>query len=141
MADGCAMAIAVRRMPELGNAADVQLPAGAELGDGGWWHYGDCRAPEAGTGGCTAACRLPPPAVALRLLCGGDVRARLRGWWPGPARCGSWLADAAIRCELRGLNWLLRFNRPLGGPVLCDGPQVAFAWWGCRIPPPRGFDG
>ena len=63
--------------------------------------------------------RLPPASF---LHCPADCSVGAIGvhasaaWWPGPALGGMRLADAAIRCESRGLNWLLRFNRPLGGP-------------------------
>ena len=84
MADGCTMAIAVRRKPDLEDAAGVQLPAAAELRevDG---TFGVCRAPEAAWGsGCLAA--------GSRLC----MLARLGGLALSLCRL---LADAALRRE------------------------------------------
>ena len=92
------MAIAVRGKLELPG-----LTMAAELGAGGWLHYGDCRAPDVETEEC-GSCASPPSPGPRSLHCGvaADLQASAARW-PGHALCrGVWPADVACRCELRG---------------------------------------
>ena len=109
------MAIAVWRKPELS-----AQPLAAELGKGGRLHYGDCRAPEAGSVGCghAAALSLAAPRAAGWRAC---TPARAGGPSPNPlgGACGWLMLPAAA-----AIAWLPKAAAPVGVSVKDAWPAV-----------------
>ena len=126
--DGGTMAIAVRRKPKLEDAAGVQLPVAAEPKEGGWLHYGDCRAPEAGPGDARPRLRpLPLPRSLAHWRLAAVLHASAE-WWPGTTSvvCGRLMLPFDANCAV----WI-RLLLPNCLILHCSGgPQatVPFPW-------------